>query len=331
VDIDRFIVRNQATWARLALLTNRARRGVRHLGATELDELVQLYQRASAHLSYARAAYRDPALSARLTMLVAGANGVIYGQPGGGTRAVARFFALTFPGAVWSSRRFIAASAALMFVPALVLGVWLTSSQRALDVAIPRTERDALIVAEQNYYSSEPAGEFSAKVLTNNIRVSIVAFAFGILLCVGTAAILVYNGLNVAVLGALFVSVGRGGEFFGLILPHGLLELSAVVVAGAAGLRLGWSVIAPGDRTRGEAVAIEGRRSVTIVIGLVLAFVVAGIVEGFVTPSGLATAVRVGVGVLVAAAFWAYVVTQGRAAESMGMTGVLGEKPPPAA
>jgi uncharacterized membrane protein SpoIIM required for sporulation len=129
------------------------------------------------------------------------------------------------------------------------------------------------------------------------------------------------------VLGGLFIAAGKGGEFFGLILPHGLLELSAVTIAGAGGLRLGWAVIAPGDRTRGEAVALEGRRSVAVVLGLMLAFVIAGIIEGFVTPSGLPTAMRVAVGIVVAGGFWTYIVVRGRAAEAMGLTGLLGEQP----
>jgi uncharacterized membrane protein SpoIIM required for sporulation len=88
-------------------------------------------------------------------------------------------------------------------------------------------------------------------------------------------------------------------------------------------MRLGWAFIAPGDRTRGEAMADEGRRSVVLVLGLAVAFIVAGIIEGFVTPSGLPTAARVGFGALVEAAFVSYVVVQGRAAVAQGITGAL--------
>jgi hypothetical protein len=99
-----------------------------------------------------------------------------------------------------------------------------------------------------------------------------------------------------------------------------------VFIAGAAGLKLGWAVIAPGDRTRPQALAEEGRRSVVIIIGLVLIFVAAAIIEAIVPPSGLPTAVRVGIGVAVEAVFVAYIASRGRAAEAAGITGLLGEE-----
>jgi uncharacterized membrane protein SpoIIM required for sporulation len=164
-------------------------------------------------------------------------------------------------------------------------------------------------------------------VFVNNVRVAIVAFVIGVAFCVGTAGILAFNGANIGVPAGLFTAAGEAGRFWGLILPHGVLELSAVVVAGAAGLRLGWTLIDPGDRTRSEALTREGRRSVAVVIGLVLAFAVAGTIEGFVTPSGLPTPVRVGIGLVVGAAFWAYVVGAGRRAAALGLRGDLGEEP----
>ncbi|HEY8057579.1 MAG TPA: stage II sporulation protein M, partial [Acidimicrobiales bacterium] len=126
----------------------------------------------------------------------------------------------------------------------------------------------------------------------------------------------------------LFVAAGQSPKFLGLILPHGLLELTAISLAAAAGIQMGWALIAPGDRTRGDAVAEEGRRSVVIVLGLALAFIVAGTIEGFVTGSGLSTLVRVGIGVTVEMAFVLYLVVQGQRAAAMGETGLLGERQP---
>ncbi|MFN3215025.1 MAG: stage II sporulation protein M [Acidimicrobiales bacterium] len=165
-------------------------------------------------------------------------------------------------------------------------------------------------------------------MLINNIQVSFIAFAAGIFACIGTAAVLIFNGVNIGLAGGLFHSIGEPAKFWGLILPHGLLELSAVVVAGAAGLRMGWSIIAPGDRTRMAALADEGRRSVVIALGLVLAFVVAGLIEGFVTPSGLPTALRIAIGALALAVPVVAVVTRGRAGAAAGWTGQLGEREP---
>jgi uncharacterized membrane protein SpoIIM required for sporulation len=329
VDIDRFIARNEGAWRRLDDLSARARRSrSRSLAPSEIDEFVALYQRTAAQLSYARGYYNDPGLTARLTTLVAAANAALYGIRPVSTRGLRRFFTETFPAAIWYSRRFVLASAALMFVPMILFGVWTANSERALDVAIPKEQQQALLESRfEDYYSSEPASEFSTQVLINNIQVSFLAFAGGVLLCIGTAVILVQNGINVGIASGLFVHAHEAGKFFGLILPHGLLELTSVTIAGAAGLRIGWAIIAPGDRPRTVALAEEGRRSVVIVLGLMLCFVVAGLIEGFVTPSSLPTPARVLVGVVVELGFLTWIVTRGRVAVARGLTGTFGEVP----
>ena len=191
---------------------------------------------------------------------------------------------------------------------------------------MPKEEQQALLQTRfEDYYSSAPAAEFSTRVLVNNIQVSFLAFALGVFLCVGTAFILFQNGLNIGIAGGLFFHA-PGRQVLRADPPHGLLELTAITIAGAAGLRLGWTVIAPGDRPRGEALAEEGRRSVVIVLGLMLCFIVAGLIEGFVTPSDLPVAVRVGIGALVELSFIFWIVTRGRDAVERGLTGRFGEE-----
>jgi len=324
VDIDRFITTNQASWMRLGQLTAMA--GSARLGPTEVDELVQLYQRASTHLSHARTQRAEPALVARLTRLVADARGVLYGTRSRSVAGFARFFTTSFPAAVWHARRFVVVSAVLLFVPAVLVGAWLARSDEALEASAPDALREAYVEEDfEAYYSSAPASQFATEVTVNNIQVSFLAFAFGILVCIPTAYILVTNGAYVGGAAGLFAAVGQQPKFYGLILPHGLLELSAIVVAGAAGLAIGWAIIDPGDRPRTAALAEQGRRSAVIALGLILAFVVAGTIEGFVTPSGLPTSMRVAIGVAACAAFWTYVLVLGRRAASEGYTGAFGE------
>ena len=318
MDVDRFISMHQPAWDRLAALAKRGRRrGGRRLDPAELDELIRLYQQVSGHLSHARSAYADPALTTALTRLVADANAAIYGTRSSGSSALRRFVFFSFPGAVWRIRRFVLASAVFTLLPAFAVGAWIANSDAALDASGPEAVRAAYVEDDfEDYYSSEPAAQFAANVTFNNIQVSITAFAVGIAGGIGTAAILVFNGANVGVAGGLFHAVGEAGRFWGLILPHGLLEITAVIVAGGAGLRLGWSLIDPGDRTRGRALSEEGRRSVVVVLGLVGAFVTAGLIEGFVTGSPLPTFLRVAVGVGVEAAFLLYIWRFGRSAEA---------------
>ena len=325
MDIDRFIARNAATWARLGELTARAGRR-RRLSPAEVDELVDTYQRVSSHLSHARAAYDDPALNGRLTRLVSEANGVIYASRTRTRAAVRDFFVWRFPAAVWQSGRFIAVSAALLLVPAVAVGAWMAVSDEALEASAPEAVREAYLAEDfESYYSSEPAAQFATEVTVNNIQVAIMAFAFGALLCLPTVFLLVYNGASLGFAGGLFADAGELGKFFGLILPHGLLELTAVVIAGAAGLRVGWAVIAPGDRSRGQALGEEARQAVVIALGLALAFVAAGLIEGFVTGRGVPTALRVGIGVAAELVFLTWIVALGRSATARGVTGEMGE------
>ena len=315
MDLDRYISQHRPAWDRLGYLARRGRRGSQRLEPAELDELVQLYQRVSGHLSHARAAYADPALTALLTRLVADANAVIYGARSSARSAVRDFVLVTFPGAVWRIRHFVLVAALLTLLPAFAVGTWIANSDAALDASGPEAVRAAYVEEDfEAYYSSTPASQFAAEVTFNNIQVSITAFAVGILACIPTAGILAFNGANIGVAGGLFHAVGEWERFWGLILPHGLLEITAVIIAGGAGLRLGWTLIDPGDRPRMAALTEEGRRAVVVVLGLLGAFVVAGLIEGFVTGSPLPTVARVGIGVLVEVAFLTYVVRCGRAA-----------------
>jgi uncharacterized membrane protein SpoIIM required for sporulation len=327
LDIDRYIATNRPVWTRLAELSGRAQRGVGRLRAAELDELVRLYQRVAGHLSYARTYYRDPALTAQLSGLVARAGAVVYGTRPRTLRALARFFSVSFPAAVWHTRHFVLVAILVSLLPAAGFGIWLANSPVAVEAAAPPAVREAYVNHDfEAYYSSAPAAQFASQVFSNNVLVAFQAFALGILLCVGTLFVLVANGANLGFALGLFAAAGQQPKFWGLILPHGMLELTAVFVAGAAGLRLGWTVIDPGDRPRGTALAEEGRRAVVIVLGLVVVFLVAGTIEGFVTGRPWPTWLRVGIGVAAEAAFLAYVVVLGRRAAAAGLTGALGEQ-----
>lgn len=333
MDVDSYIARNQGSWDRLADLTRRARRSVAKLEPGELEELLALYQRTSSQLSYARTTYREPALTARLTRLVASANGVIYGKRARSLRVVTDFFRISFPAAVWHQRRPIVAATLLFVVPAVLIGVWLLNDPVAMDASASPSYRQTFVEDRfEQYYSEKPSALFFTEVTTNNIRVGFLAFALGSLLCLPGALILVVNAVYLGTAASWMISEGDALRFWGLILPHGALEITAIVIAGGAGLALGWAIIAPGDRTRVDAIAEEGRRAVVIVLGLMATFTAAGLIEGFVTGSGLPPVIRVGVGLAAWVVFMAYLVVFGRAAEAEGFTGALGERdrPPPA-
>ena len=313
MDIDAFVAANQDSWARLEALTAQARR-LKRTTQADLDELADLYQRCGAQLAHARVRYAaDAMIVNRLTLMVGDAHGVLYGQRTTEVRrTVGRFATATFPRAVLSLRWFVLAAALLTFVPWAVFHIWLAVSPKAFALIAPDAVKQAYIDQDfESYYSSQPAQNFATQVFLNNVRVAMLAFAAGILVCVVTAALLAYNGAQGGMAGGMFTHVGESGRFWGLILPHGLLELSAVVVAGAAGLRIGWTVIDPGDRRRLDALAIESRRAGNVLVGLIAAFLLAALVEWFVTGRPWSTWVRVGIGVAVFSLFWGWTIVLG--------------------
>ncbi|HYZ57695.1 MAG TPA: stage II sporulation protein M, partial [Streptosporangiaceae bacterium] len=179
----------------------------------------------------------------------------------------------------------------------------------------------------QGYYSQYAAPSFAAKVWTNNVWVAAESLIAGILLGIPTVLVLLENALNVGVDGGFMIAHGKGTLFFSLILPHGMLELSAVFLAAAAGLRLGWSIIDPGPRTRATALAEEGRAAMTIALGLIAVLLASGAIEAFVTPSPLPAWARILIGAVAEAAFLAYVLVLGRRAVAAGQSADI-ENPP---
>ena len=206
-------------------------------------------------------------------------------------------------------------------VLAVGLGWWFVAHPQVESGLLSRAEVDRLVNADfQGYYSEFAASHFAARVWTNNAWVAALCIAFGVL-GLPVIYLLFQNILNVALTGAIMVGHGRGALFFGLILPHGILELTAVFVAAGAGLRLFWSWVEPGPRTRAQALAHEGRSAVAIALGLVVVLLVSGVIEAFVTPSPLPTWARLAIGVTAEAGFLAYVFTAGRWAVQRGATG----------
>ena len=318
MDLDTFVARHDAEWTRLQQLATRRRR----LSGPEADELVELYQRTATHLSMVQSAAPDPALVGRLSSLVATARAQVTGASGASWTDVSHFVTRSFPVAVYRARAWWITVALLSVVVAVVIGAWVASNPDVV-AAVSTPEGLKALVDEDfaDYYTSNPAGSFAFQVWTNNAWVAALALVGGALFCLPGIYILWQNTLNIGLVGGLMAYSGRLDLFFGLITPHGLLELTAVFVAGGAGIRLGWQLIAPGARPRAVALAEEGRSTLTIALGLVVVLLVSGVVEAFVTPSPLPTWARIGIGALVWIGFLAYVWIFGRAAERDGDLG----------
>ena len=293
------------------------------LSGPEADELVDGYQEVATHLSVVRSSAPDAALVAYLSSVLARARTRTTGTRTASWRDVGTFLAATFPAALYRMRRWWLATLLANVAVAGVMMPWLLQHPGVQSSLIPPAEADRLVNVDfERYYSEYAASHFAAQVWTNNAWVAALCIALGVF-GLPVVYLLLPNVLNVAVIGALMIQHDRGSLFFGLILPHGLLELTAVFVAAGVGLRLFWSWVDPGPRTRGSRWRTRAAAPSPVALGLVLVLLVSGVIEAFVTPSGLPTWARIGIGATAEAAFFAYVFGPGRRAFRAGHTGDL--------
>ena len=324
MDVDAFVLANRPTWNRLEHLVKNRRR----LTGAEVDELVDLYQRVSTHLSMVRSSSTDAVLVGKLSALVARARSVVPGAHAPLWREFVRFWTVSFPVVAYRSWRWWVASGVVFYAVAAVIAVWVAHNPEVQASIGTPSEIEQLVNHEfANYYSEHPAGSFALQVWVNNAWVTAQCIAMSVLLGIPIPYILFQNSANLGVNAGLMFQAGKGDIFLGLITPHGLIELTAVFVAAGVGMRLGWSVISPGDRPRGQVLAEQGRAVVAVAIGLAVVLMVAGAIEGFVTPSSLPTFVRVAIGVAAVVGFFGYVFHFGRRAVRAGETGDVEDAP----
>ena len=314
MDLDAFLAAHSPEWERLDALARR-----RRLTAAEADELVVLYRRVATHLAQVQARLPDPALAARLSGLLARGRAAAVGTPhSSGWAALARGVTVTFPAALYRTWRWWVGTAVVNVAVAAATMLWLAGHPERLTRLVSSAEVRQLVDHDfADYYREHPARAFAAHVWTNNAVVAAVALFLGVTL-VGTLYVLWQNILNVGVVGGAMLGAGKPGVFFGLILPHGMLELTAVFIAGGIGLRTGWAWVSPGTLPRSRALAEAGRTAAVVALGLVGVLLVSGVIEAFVTPSGLPTAARILIGAAAEVAFLGYVVLAGGRAVRAG-------------
>lgn len=320
MDLEAFEAVHAGEWAELDDLVRR-----RRLSGEQADRLVTLYQRTATHLSQVRSAAPDPVLVGRLSTLVARARGRLTGGSESAWRDVARFVTVSCPAALYRVRWWTLWVTALSLLLMLLVGWWVVQNPEVQASLLSEEETRQLVEEDfVAYYTENPNASFAARVFTNNAWIAVQCVVFGVS-GFWPVFVLVQNSVNVGLTGGIMAANDAADVFFANILPHGQLELFAVFTAAAAGLKLFWAWIDPGPRRRIVALAQEGRALFTVAVGLVGALALSGLVEGFVTPSGLPTWARIGIGAVALAAWIGYWWPLGRRAVRLGETGDLPE------
>lgn len=321
VDIDALKATRGSDWKRLHVLSRQ-----RHVSGEEIEELSSLYETVTRDLARIRTENSDPEIIRVLSRDLASARARLTGTRNSIQSTIARWFKIDLPAALYEVRWWIITVAALFIVVTGVhIGYMLLHPEL---FALLGTPIELKSFAEDNfvqYYHQDTNAEFGASVWIHNSTLAVATVGTG-LTGVLPVKLLYDNAESLGITAAIVIKYGGWWHFFRFILPHGLPELSAIFIAGAAGLRVFWALIVPGKLSRLQSTAKAGRSMTTVALGMVILLFISGILEGFVTPSGLPDVVRLGLGTLTVVLLWVYIYTLGRWAAQAGYIGDLEDK-----
>ena len=310
--LDRFVEERSPGWTGLEALLRDAGAKPERLGPERLRRLGGLYRSAAADLAFARRAFPHDPVTRRLERLVLDARQAVYADQGA-RRSVWWFLSTGYWRRVRERPWALITALVLLFAPLALAAVWaIDEPAAAIGVVPPEFQGAAEPGGRGRAPTAADQAALSSVIFTNNIRVTFLVIAGGIFAGLGTAAVLIFNGGFIGAILGLSIENGSSAGFVEFVLPHGVLELSCIAVAAAAGLRIGSALVEPGTLTRGQSLRREARPAMEMVLGTMPWLVLAGLVEGFVrgATGGLFWALVVGVGLGVV--FWGLVAWRGR-------------------
>jgi uncharacterized membrane protein SpoIIM required for sporulation/uncharacterized RDD family membrane protein YckC len=288
----RLVERQGPHWKSFSLLADRAaRQGLDTFAAAELPGFAAAYRAVAADLARARTYHADPATLAQLERLVAAGHNVLYRDRRQTLRRIWLVLSRECPAAVLRSRRTVYLALLAFWLPAVAGYVLLRTRPALAEEVLPESmlaRADAGGVRRQSgqgYYEAEADARplMAAEIITNNVQVAFLCFAGGIFLGVGALVSLAFNGLMLGASAGHFANRGLLDYLGRFVIGHGVLELNAICLAGAAGFLLGHAIIAPGDLPRADALRLAGRTAIRIVGATVVMLLAAGLIEGLVS------------------------------------------------
>jgi uncharacterized membrane protein SpoIIM required for sporulation len=326
---DRFIEQHKTAWQRLEeLLKLLDRSSLRRLHREEVRELGRIYRRTASDLAIARAESRDPRLINYLNSLVIRAHGRIYQADAQGRSRIRNFFVREFPQTFRTTWRYTLVSFAV-FVTFSVVGFLGTTHDPEFSelVGVSPAFRELYIETKTHWWEdlNEANQVGASSIFTHNIQVTIYTFAFGAMFGVGTLFYLAYNGATIASVLSLTYRAGFGNDLLTFMVGHGVLELSCIFIAGGAGLLIGSALLMPGDLSRSDALKSRGKDAIRLMMGVAVLLVVAGLIEGFISPAPINPKIKFSIAALTGLALYAYLLLAGRDQQGKGERGTRGK------
>jgi uncharacterized membrane protein SpoIIM required for sporulation len=278
-----------------------------------MEELARLYRETTSDLATARRDFPEDPTTFYVNQLVARGHAVIYREPAAAFSQLRRFFTQSLPAEYRAAWPYLVAAAALFFGPLVAAAAAIALSPDAASLFLPASILAEVKSGAQWFETELPQRSLSASlIMTNNIQVAFLALAGGMLAGLGTVYVLLSNGLLIGALTGAFIAYGLITRLLWFVSPHGFLELSVIVVSGACGLMLAQAIVWPGLSSRGDALVAAGRRSVRLLLGILPFLVVAGLLEGFVSPAAFAWEGKLAIGMCTALVLYGYLLLAGR-------------------
>jgi len=317
VRADEFYQSRKSDWETLSRLLDQSRTDIRRLSETQVRDLARLYRATTSDLALAKRDFPRNEVTVYLNQLVARAHAVVYRSEPLALSRLWRFATMDFPRLFRETWIFTFVAALVFILPAIVSGfVTFARPQSATLLLPPQVHHLISIVEDKELWVDIPVEErpyTSAFIMRNNIQVSFLAFASGLTAGMLTLWVLFFNGLLIGTLTGLTAFHGIGFELWTFVIGHGVIELTIIFIAGGSGLMLGWAILRPGLLRRRDALAQAARKAVYLLLGAVPWLVVAGTIEGFISPNEnipipVKWAVGIGSGILL----YGYLLLAGR-------------------
>lgn len=293
MNIKQFVKQHRDDWKQLEQLVTKLHKNKRNLTAADINQFDRLYQKAAQHLSYSQTYFANEDVTAYLNSLVSKSHNLLYKDQVSSMKQFRHFFSTKFIGLLVEQWKFVVVAMLLFIVGGLASFISVANDPSTIYSILP-TEMAQGIDPDQLGANNESVDSpfMSATIMTNNIQVAILAFAGGITFGLLTVYVMISNGILIGALAALFWQHGMFYEFWAYIVPHGMIELTAIFIAGGAGLLMGYKLFDPGQFSRGYQLKVNAKRSVQLLLGTIPLFFIAGVIEGFITPASLSLEIK---------------------------------------
>ncbi|MCR2822833.1 stage II sporulation protein M [Lederbergia panacisoli] len=288
MNLKQFIKQHREDWKLLEQLINVLQKRKNTYTAADIEHFNRLYQKAAQNLSYSQTYFPKEEVTEYLNGLVSKSHNLLYKDQISSFKQIRHFFSTTFIGLLLGQWKAVAIAMLLFSLGAI--GSFFSVINDPLNLYSILPAEIAQNVDPNQLGSGDGAVDsplMSASIMTNNIQVAILAFAGGVTFGLLTVYVMIYNGIIIGALAALFWQYGKTYDFWAYIVPHGMIELTAIFIAGGAGLLMGYKLLVPGQFSRSFHLKHQAKRSVQLLLGTIPLFIIAGIIEGFITPAAI--------------------------------------------